>query len=200
MGLITLDEAKAFLNITSTTYDAELQDYIDAASTAAEFYVGDITGGTWTEHHDGGDSTIYTRHTPIQSVTSLTEYVGSITYTLTNQPLGSSVDAWGYTIDDPAAGRIVRRSASGIAWRFAPGVGNVTITYTSGVPGTASASVRMGVEFVVRHLWTSQRGPQPTPAWGGDQEPTSSVPGVGYAIPNRAIEMWQATPKMPVIG
>lgn len=202
MGLITVADAKAFLNMspTSTVDDDELQDFIEAASAAAEFYVGDFSGGTYTEQHDGGDASIYTRHTPIRSVSSLTEYVGSITYTLTAQPLGQSVDAWGYTIDDAQAGRIVRRSASGMAWRFAPGKGNVTITYTSGVVGVAPANVRKGVEFIVRHLWSSQRGPQPRPVFGGNDDSSSMVPGVGYAIPNRAIEMFQSSPKMPVIG
>jgi hypothetical protein len=200
VDLITVDEAKQFLNITTSANDSELQDFIDAATIVAEFYVGEILGGTYTEQHDGGDASIYTRHTPILSVTSLTEYVGSITYPLTNQPLGSSVDSWGYTIDDPQAGRIIRRSASGMAWRFVPGKGNVTITYTTGVTGTPPANVVKGAEFIVRHLWTSQRGPQPLPVLAGNDDSTSMVPGVGYAIPNRAIELFQATPKMPVIG
>lgn len=198
-NLILLQDAKDFLNITSTTYDAELQDFIDAASAVAEFYTGDLLGDTYTEVHDGGDSAIYTRHTPIKTVTMLTEYVGSITYTLTNQPLGQSVDAWGYTIDDPQAGRIVRRSASGIVWRFVPGVGNVSVTYTTGV-AVVPAQVKKAVEFIVRHLWDSQRGAQPRPVAGGDDDGTTSVPGVGYAIPNRAIELLETVPRMPVIG
>lgn len=198
MSLISQQDAKDFLNITSVTYDAELQGFIDAASAVAEFYVGDLTGATYTEVHDGGDAAIYTRHTPIASITSLTEYIGSITYTLTNQPLGQSTDAWGYTIDDAQAGRIVRRTASGLVWRFVPGVGNVTITYTTGV--TPPTQVLMAVKFIVRHLWTSQRGAQPLPAFSADQEPTSTVPGISYAIPNRAIELLETVPRMPVIG
>lgn len=202
MGLITVVDAKQFLGIpsTDTSDDDELQDFIDAASAVAEFFAGDLVGGTWTEQHDGGDPTIYVRHTPILSVTSLTEYIGSITYTLTNQPLGHSTDAWGYTIDDPMSGKIVRRSASGLAWRFVPGTGNVTITYTSGVPGVPPANIRKGVEFIVAHLWSSQRGPQPLPVYAGSDDGTSMVPGIGYAIPNRAIEMFKVTPRLPVIG
>jgi hypothetical protein len=201
VALISISDARSFLDIpaSASVDEAELQDFIDAASAVAEFYVGDIVGGTWTEVHDGGDAAIYTRHTPIKTVTSLTEYVGSITYTLTNQPLGSSVDAWGYTIDDPQAGRIVRRSASGMAWRFVPGSGNVRITYTSGV-ATIPTNVRLGVEFIVRHLYDSQRGAQPVSPLAGVSDTTSMIPGITYAIPNRAIEMFKATPRMPVIG
>lgn len=197
--ILDVSEAKLFLGITNDTDDSKLVDFVDAAEAVAEFYVGDVTGGTYTEVHDGGDRSIYTRHTPVVAVTSLTEYVGSITYTLTNQPLGHSVDAWGYTIDDAQAGRIVRRSASGMAWRFAPGVGNVTVTYTTGM-AEVPVQVTMAVEFIVRHLWTSQRGPQPRPVLAGPDDGTSMVPGVGYAIPNRAIELLETVPRMPVVG
>lgn len=195
--LITLQDAKDFLRITGTSDEAELQEFVDAASATAEFFTGDLLGATYTEVHDGGDAAIYTRHTPIKSVTSLTEYVGSITYTLTNQPLGQSVDAWGYTIDDPQAGRIVRRSASGIVWRFAPGVGNVTITYATGVT-TIPPQVMLAVKLIIRHLWTTRRGPMPLQSMSDDT--TSQVAGIGYAIPNRAIELLETVPRMPVIG
>ena len=201
MALITLQEAKSFLRFKDTTGpspdDDKLTEVIDAASAVAEFYCGDLTAATYTEVHDGGGPAIYTRHTPVVSVMSLTEYIGSITYTLTNQPLGQSVDAWGYTIDDPEAGRIVRRSASGIAWRFVPGVGNVSITYSTGrVP--PPAQVTLGVKLVVKHLWDSQRGAMPMAQEAGDGE--SLVPGLGYAVPNRAIELFQTVPRTPVIG
>jgi hypothetical protein len=196
-ALITVDDAHRFLRLTTTKDDDKLVDFIDAASNVAQFYCGDLLPQTYTEVHDGGDSAIYVRHTPLASVTSLTEYIGSITYTLTNQPLGQSVSAWGYTIDDAEAGRIVRRTASGLVWRFVPGVGNVTVTYTSGV-ATIPAQVLMGVEFIVRHLWDTQRGAMPLPNQSADT--TSQVPGVGYAIPDRAIEMFETVPRMPVFG
>jgi hypothetical protein len=194
--LITLAAAKAFLRLKTNTDDDKLTDFINAASNVAQFYCGDLLPQTYTETHDGGDQAIYVRHTPIASVTSLSEYIGSITYTLTNQPLGHSADAWGYTIDDPQAGRIVRRTASGLAWRFVPGVGNVTVTYTTGV-GTIPAQVMLGVEFIVRHLWQTQRGAMPSPQ---DADTTSQVPGVNYAIPDRAIELFETAPRSPVFG
>lgn len=196
-GLISLSDAKQFLRIRSGADDVQLQTFVDAASAVVEFYAGDIGGQTYTETHDGGDSAIYTRHTPIRSVTTLTEYIGSITYTLTNQPLGRSVDSWGYTVDDPQAGRIVRRSASGLVWRFVPGTGNVSITYTTGLT-SLPPQARLAAEFIVRHLWATQRGPMPVPSQDSDTE--SMVPGVGYAIPNRAIELLESIPRMPVIG
>ncbi|MGZ4617174.1 MAG: head-tail connector protein [Frankiaceae bacterium] len=195
--LITLADAKDFLKITSSNSDARIQGFVDTANEVAQFYCGDLLSKSYTEYHDGGDRAIYTRHTPVQSVTSLSEYVGSITYTLTNQPLGQSVDAWGYTIDDPAAGRIVRRTASGLVWRFAPGVGNVTITYTTGV-AAVPPQVMTAVEIIVKHLWATQRGAMPLPPQESDTE--SVVPGLGYAIPNRAIELLETVPRTPVVG
>lgn len=198
-SLIQLDEAKSFLNIPTSdvTEDETIASFIDAASNVAQFYCGDLLPTTYTEVHDGGGAAIYTRHTPVLSVTTLTEYIGSITYTLTNQPLGSSTNAWGYTIDDPPAGRIVRRSASGIAWRFVPGLGNVSITYTAGMTEIPE-QVYAGISFIVKHLFESQRGAASMPAQFSDT--MSPVPGTGYAIPNRAIEMFQTVPRMPVIG
>lgn len=197
MGLISLFDAKDFLRIKGNNDDDRLQEFIEAASAVAEFYSGDLLPKTYTEVHDGGDASIYTRHIPILSVTTLTEYIGSITYTLTNQPLGHSVDSWGYTVDDPQAGRIVRRSASGMAWRFVPGSGNVSVTYTAGM-STIPVQVLAAVEFIVQHLWVTRRGAMPMNPEPSDGE--SMVPGVGYAVPNRAIEMLETIPRMPVIG
>lgn len=194
--LISVDDAKRFLRIRGDADDDKLREFVAAASAVATYYCGDLLPQTYTEAHDGGDEAIWLRHTPVQSISSLSEYLGNITYTLTNQPLGQSVDSWGYTLDDPAAGRVVRRSASGLVWRFAPGVQNVRVTYKTGT-GMVPPQVRKGVEFVIRHLWATQRGPMP-PAADPDSEQT--VPGIGYAIPNRAIELFETAPRLPVVA
>jgi hypothetical protein len=195
--VISLDDAKTYLRITNTNSDDKLRLYLEAASEVVEFYRGDMIRRTYTEVYSGGDPTIYVRHTPLLSVTTLTEYVGSITYTLTNQPLGASVDAWGYTIDDLPSGRIVRRSASGLVWRFVPGVGNVTITYTTGV-AVIPATVRIAAMMILEHLWENQRGPMPSPVAQAGNETT--VPGINYAIPLEAIELLESTSRNPVIA
>jgi hypothetical protein len=195
--IIDLDTAKSQLRITSANSDTKLQMYVDAVAEVVQFYCGDLVGAQYTEVHDGGDPAIYLRHTPVKSIINVTEYIGNIVYTLTNQPPGASVDAWGYSLDDPESGRLVRRTASGMAFRFVPGYGNVNVTYTTGV-ATIPAAVRLAAGMIIDQLWQSQRGPQPLPLQAGEGDVV--VPGVNYAIPMEAVELLKSAARMPVIG
>src|SRR2546430_16633512 len=105
--------------MTAGTNDTELQGFIDAATPIVEDMVGHVIQVTITgEIHDGGDTSIVLRHKPVLSVTTLTEIIGFVPYTLTNQPVGSPVDNYGYSIDDPYGGLVVRRSSGSTPFPF----------------------------------------------------------------------------------
>lgn len=53
------------------------------------------------------------------------------------------------------------------------------------VTDTSKAYVKVAALFFVDHLWTSQRGPSGTPL----SEETIEVGGLGYAVPNRVLEL-----------
>lgn len=183
---VTADEVDAELNLgADTSQDAELAGYVDAVTRVIERRVGDITNATYTETHDGGDVSIYLRHRPVVSVASITEVVGSVTYTLTLQPPGSSTDAWGFSLDDPANGKIVRRSAAGQPWRFTAGVGNITVTYTAGRAGVPLANMRLAALQLIQHMWSAtQRGNSSgRPVPGGEAEPAGMDILAGQYLP-----------------
>lgn len=186
-GIVSLAEVKAQLNKTDSNDDAELLAFIEAASDEVARIVGDVLPTTYTESHNGGAHQIILRHTPVLSITSLTENWGPQTYTLTNQPVGQSADPYGYSIDNPEAGVVTRRTSSSLPYPFYPGVGNVLVTYVAGRP-TVPFGVQAAVKIIAAHLWETQHG-----VGGGRPnvygEPVDVTPGMGYAIPNRAIEL-----------
>lgn len=196
-ALVNLADVKAQLNISDTTSDAELGTFIDAASAMIQkhpdFGTGPIVPTTYTESHDGGDETLYVRHAPLLSVTSLTEYYGTTAYTLSLQPLGSSVDAYGFSIDDARAGRIVRRTINGSVYCFPPGVGNIIVTYIAG-QSSVTADVRQATLLLVSHLWETQQSGRTI---GKGQ---NNNPGMAYTLPNRVIEALQGAKRGPAFA
>ena len=169
--IVTVAEVKTFLNITVSTFDTQVSDFIDAASQMIVNRVGDIAGSpTRDEWYDGGAAQILLRHTPIQSITSITESFGSsVVYTLTPQVLdsGTATGAWGYSVD-LTTGLLTRR-VSGIATRFAVGVQNIHVVYVAGY-ATVPADIKQATKLMLQHMWVTQRGGSKRPGQGGDDE------------------------------
>lgn len=170
--IITLAQAKTFLNITTTTSDAELTDFIASASQYVVNRIGPVSGSpTVSEWHDGGSSKIVLRtQSPVQSITSVTETYGTVMYTLTGITLDSApvATAYGYTVDLDR-GLIVRR-ASGVAVPFAAGTQNIHVTYVAGF-ASVPADIVEATQYLVKHAWETQRaskGPGTGPPFGGN--------------------------------
>jgi hypothetical protein len=193
--LVTLADVRAELNLTDNTEDVELLRLIETAGQIIQFDpdngVGPVVPTTYTESLDGGDHVIYTRHAPVLSVTSLQEFYGSQSWTLTLQPYGSSVDAYGYSIDDPYMGRIVRRTINGSLYTFPPGTGNIIITYIAG-QANVPANIRKGVLELVRFMYRTQQG-------GGNPRNIDDF-GPGFLMPNRVIEALRPSKRPPAIA
>lgn len=205
MALVTLDDVHAALNYPSgtTVDDAELQGFIDAATVEIEKLAGKVESASFTEVYDGGDVSIYLRQRPVLSVQSITEVIGSLTYTLSLQPPGQSVDAWGYSLDNPMSGKVVRRSAAGQPWRFTPGIGNITVIYTAG-RADVPANIRLATLELIEHWWQhSQQGAFATPTGGAIGSPqyddAITIPGQAFGIPYR-VQDKLTQERMPVIA
>lgn len=168
--IITVPEAKTFLNITVSTYDAELSAFIDSASQTIVNQIGPVAGSpNVSEWHDGGsDRLVLRQQGPIQSVTTVTETYGTVTYALTQVDIDSSpaATAYGYSVDLDH-GLLVRR-ASGVAVPFASGTQNVHVTYVAGY-ATSPADIKDAAKFWVKYLWETQRGSR-KPGSGPDPE------------------------------
>jgi hypothetical protein len=196
VSLLTLAETKLHLNIPAgnTTYDGELQGFIDAAQPVVEDLAGPVVQRTIVgETHDGGDTMIRTLYAPVISVQSLVEYVGTSAFTLTAQPLGSTTNNYGYEVVDSIGGVIVRRGSAGVPIAFQAGQEGVVISYTAGY-ATLPANVRLGALELVRHWWQrSQQGGRPS--FSGAGEGGDGGVSVGsYLVPYFVAELLTSTP------
>lgn len=81
--LVTLNEVKEYLVITSNTYDNALSNAISYASSLVESYCGRaFAAANVTEYHNGGSSSVFVKKLPINNVWSVAEYDGSTYVTL----------------------------------------------------------------------------------------------------------------------
>lgn len=167
--LCTLAEAKTHLNIPTgtTTHDVELAVFITVASDLVEEKADRIwRDTTYTEYHDGGTCDIVTLHSPVKTLTSVTDF-------------GSVVDSANYVLT-AATGRIHLLYGT-----FTGGESQVVVVYTAGV-ATVPAVVKQATLETLRHLWQTQRGSM------GSRNPLSGddyASGSAFTLPNRVIEL-----------
>ncbi|MEU2924207.1 head-tail connector protein [Streptomyces sp. NPDC007251] len=182
MPIVTLDDAKAQLNITAsdTSEDVELQGYIDAATAAVETQLGQaVDQRTVVDQFTfpTGVTSFLLRTTPVLSMLSLATLDGSQSWT-------------------PTAPTMYVDSASGLVTVLSgpPVKGTVVATYQAGYTAVP-ANVRLAALIIVQHLWETQRGTMGVQL-GGDTD--TYVAGRGFAIPRRAIEL--LGPQLPGVA
>lgn len=183
----------------------KLQGIIDGCTSVIEDMVGHCIAVTYADEiHDGGDTTIYLRRTPVLSIDSIVEVIGLVPYTLTEQPVGYPVDNFGFTLDNAKTGRVTRRSAGSQPFEFYDNIGNISVTYTAGRE-TLEPNIRLAALELIKHVY--QFGQQ---SFGAS---SAYVPGVaeadedemvaspsGYLVPNRVAELCQPTRRLPGIA
>lgn len=166
--LVRMSEVLSHLDLAAgdTTYQAELQRYIEAATPIVEYITGPINTYTFTESYPcEGLSRISLRNVPViaGSISSCTEYVGVSPFTLTSQPPGSTKDNYGYYLQRPEAGTLIRMSSFGQEMPF---LGSwLAITYQAGM-SSVPPDVKLAVLEDIRGLW-QQTHNGGRPKWGG---------------------------------
>lgn len=173
MPVLSLAEAKIHLNITTSMYDDELQDVIDAAEAAIAQRVGFLEPTPVTVRANGGGPTLLLPHLPAIELTTITPY-GSTT----------QLDTASLYLDAEAGIVSYPTAAGSFAWP------SYSVSYIAGrteVP----ADLMLAVKEMTRHLWRSQRGP--TTAKAADQQP-----GAGHLIPEFVAELIEG--HEPVVG
>lgn len=182
---ISLDEAKAAVNISGSTFDTELGLYVSAASQRLDQVAGAAVIRTVTgEVHDitrPGVTAILLKHRPVVSASSVVVYNQTAARTLTLET-NSAKTADDYLLD-LAEGRL-RRRASGYDSSFPVGRGNIIITYTAGrYANTAAVSERfkLAASIYLAHLWKREQGAG-TVTFGGVEPDPNAIPTFG--IPN----------------
>nr|WP_223188246.1 hypothetical protein [Streptomyces sp. TRM68416] len=173
-AILSLADAKAHLNIKdSDRDDDEVRYWNNVTTRAVEYYVGPVVVRPVTEDHDVGPVELLAlRQTPARSLTSVTPVLdGGTTYDVTDLDLDGETG-------------IVRRKDGGLL------CGPLRAAYTAGRP-VVEENITGGARIILQHLWRTQRpGRRGGVAGGGDDySVTEPIPGLGYAVPNRALEL-----------
>ena len=169
MALVTLEEAKRQLDITGTAEDIELQTYIDALPAVIEGFVGVVEQREIVDKVAGGRAALSVLHPPLMSVTSLTG-------------AGATYQADALDVDGPA-GVITRLDGAPFP------AGTYTVTYTAGRP-SVPPTIKLAALVLLQHLWRTQRASRGGLAGGGDDfSVTEPIPGFGYAVPHRVMQL-----------
>lgn len=168
--LISLAATKTKLRITGADSDEELRGYIEAATEVIERHTASaVLRRTEVEYHRicRGEFLILHR-TPIISLTDVRRVDGTMVWSVSDLHV------------DPKSG-VVTPIFGNWLW------GYLQATY---VPGriVIPANFLTATEMIVQHLWETKR-----PVRGGlrpgGMEDTTIVPGMGFAVPNRALEL-----------
>lgn len=174
--MTTLDDAKAHMNITTTTNDVELASVLAGAIALAESFVGPIELRSVTEtHYAVNTDRLVLRRLPAVSVTSI-----AIRASTGSTPTVYLTDS---LLLDPDVG--VLRMMNG--W---PLYGDVTVVYVAGRTLTPPA-VHRAILAIVKADWSSQRGARPLPGSGEGDAATPYYPGAGTGLSPLVIALLQ---------
>lgn len=197
LALVSLRDIKLHLNLSldDTTYDEELVDASETATEVIEGYVGAMARRTITaEKHSGtGGPALVLRHSPVMSITTVTEN-------------GVTVDADGYSLS-PDSG-VLYRVAGYVDSAWPRGRHNIAATYVAGAPGQViPASVIDAEKELVRINFRPQLGGNYSPFDGGGSDnfgapvaPSSGALRYGFFVPNVVVRSLEPHGRGPVIG
>ena len=171
-GVLSIADAKQHLNITSARDDGEVRFWLGATTRAVEYFIGPVTVRSVTEDHPERQArALVLLQTPAVALTAVDAV----------QAGGTGYDVQALTLDG-ATGRVAR--ADGGLLR-----GPLRVSYTAGRPVVA-ANITAAARVILQHLWRTQLAGRGGIAGGGDDFSVSEpIPGLGYAIPNRAVQL-----------
>jgi hypothetical protein len=170
VALLTLAEAKAQLDIETTADDTELQAYIDAVTPVIERYVGPVETRQVSEVIEGRGTTMCLSQIPAVALVSITPAL----------PTGGPLDLATLFLDAPK-GIVYHRTGTfaGTLW---------TVAYSAG-RGAVPPTINLAARLLVAHLWRTQYGAARGGGGADDYAVTEPIPGFGYAVPNRVLEL-----------
>lgn len=171
LSLVSLADVKTYLNVTSSSSDDELRQFILEATDIAERLTSrQLRRKSYTDTYSGSTQTLNLRNTPIVSVTSVTENGTAL------------VENTDFVVDTVLG--ILTRGTSTQPRYWKPGAGNITVTYVAGETNP-SPTAQLLVKEITRHLWRTQRGASPMPMGGGDD----FIPGGNNIVTYRIKEL-----------
>ena len=171
LPVVSLTDAKAYLNITTATSDEELRRFLDVITDAGEQYTGRVFGRrTVIDTLSGRVPTLPLSARPILSITTVVE-------------AGVTLTTDDYALSSPAGGVLVRTAGTQLR-NWTAGTNNVTVTYVAGYVTQPPTDVA-GAWAMLDHLWSTQRGTIRGMGGADEWNPTAS-----FSIPRRVQELW----------
>jgi hypothetical protein len=160
MSAVPLPDAKAFLNITDTTHDAEVQDMVDRAESHLAKHIGPLSLVTVPDEVHTGPGPLLLKRRPVVSVTSATS--DGVTVTDTDLDTDTGV----------------------LYGTFTNAFRKVKVTYTAG-RAALDADLEAAVLEFVRHLWQTQLGNAPSAMSLQDPDERTLQGVSSYLLPYR---------------
>ncbi|MFF5001703.1 hypothetical protein ACFY3G_02650 [Streptomyces phaeochromogenes] len=180
--VLALADAKNLLKKRTADDDGAIRFWNEAATRAVEHFVGPVVVRTVTEDQRVGVvATVALRKAPALELVSVTALrTGGVTYDVGDLTLDGSLG-------------IVSRTSGGSLY------GPLRFVYRAGriiIPGNITAAAQL----ILQHLWRTQAGPGRPQRGVDDYDVSEPIPGLGYAIPNRAVQLMNADDDGPGIA
>ncbi|MHB9862186.1 hypothetical protein [Streptomyces sp. YIM S03343] len=172
-AIMSLADGRKHLKKTDTSDDDEIRNWIGACTRAVEMFVGPVVVRTVTER---------VRFTSARTVALTLVPCLSLVSVTSRRPGGPS-----YTVGDldldPDTG-LVEAVSGGLLY------GPLDITYRVGrlIVGD---NIQAAAKIILQHLWRTRQGPGRPQRGVDDYDVTEPLPGLGFAIPNRAVQLME---------
>lgn len=175
--LVTLEQVRDQLDDQSTDNAVEIGLYIDAATDTIERLIGPVVNREVTEKVNARGTRLALTKMPVVELTSITPV-------LTN---GSAVEVDELDVDGEAG--VVTRLDGGAFYG-----GPWRVTYTAGRGATVPPTIQLAALLLIQHLWRTKFGAARGQSSADDFAVTEPIPGLGYAVPNRVLQLLGYTP------
>ncbi len=194
VDLLTPDEAGDVLRDEATNGSLFLAA-VTGMSRALAAYCGPIVQETVTDeqHRTRGESSLWVRRWPVTTFTTVTEYDGASSQTLTAETPGTTPTAGyypePYTEDSATYSGLIWRRSAGTPDTF-PANGYVVVTYTAGrfaTTGAVTENFKHAARITLENWWQQFRNGADLVVADEGYMPTSPFPR--YAIPNAARQL-----------
>lgn len=184
--MLSLADSKRHLAIDpdDTDQDEELRDWIESVTAGVEHHCGAVVVREVVERHSFRCSPVRVLRTiPALSLTTVAPILNG----------GTSYEVADLDLDGETG--IVQRLDGGQL------LGPLRFTYRAGRP-VIPANLRIAGKIILTHLWRVKYGGSRGGVVGGSEDfsVTEQVPGFGYAIPNRALQLMEPHRLPPGVG
>ena len=190
LALISFSELKDQLNLSvvDTAGSAKLRRFMQSAGDVVQNITGKLFGQVRTQFFDGNRQTVVLSPRWVQSISTVTENLGTTVFTLTEQVLSAGAfTQYGYTWDRET--HKITRISSGLPTWFPAGAGNVAVTYKQGITPLPQDITDAAGELI-RHWWENGQQPRSVSFTNpGLDDDTGVVNSMGYWVPNRVNEL-----------